>query len=450
MVPNCNYKEDPVSSVSAIFNVKEIFEEVIIEIGVPTPRKVVFSSKTNTDELNDEETEKEVDNITENIEILNNIENKNEINDSIHTESVLFFENLTKPDVGLDYELQLNFIFSLLREPFLIIYITCPTNDVINKRNQYRFDIYSQRVIDVQQEYLARNVYNYIHSNPNHHEIVDELIDNGNFGGNIENLIHLVQLPYNLSANVSSQLDLYHCCVLKYIESKILCHDPQYFVKVDGRTNSSRMFSIVKARLKILPLQNVIEPTRLFKMPELIGENNEPEEDNLTLDEYFIKYSKQNLIQPYFKRILSDWGYLCPVSMTKNTFIKGDPKYAVSFLNRIFFLADEQSFIKFSNNPRMYLRPPFPRCGNNIFIFGPKYSGKTAISNCLAYYLNSEIVNIRQLATDTLDGKKNDCLKYHEEILINKALDILNGIYTEEAEKLKTEMQRKLKNGILK
>ncbi|KAK9889593.1 hypothetical protein WA026_006966 [Henosepilachna vigintioctopunctata] len=362
VIANDLYEEDPVSAESAVFTVHEIFEELLesaYDILMPPPaipapsrvrssEEISLSVKTSKLEWDEEQQEqKEVDVVEINI---------------IHQPSATVVPDdvvpldlgdskksvCEPPQIGTNYEEQLNFIMDLINGPLMIIYMVCENQDVVNKRNDYRYDIYSETLIDIQREKAEKNLLSFFTQK---HRLglgvtntpVELFEDIPRLLKDSSELIHLVRLPRDFPAHVQVQLEHFNDIAAKLLEAKILEHDPEHFLKVDGRTSISRMFTSVKWKLRVFNAQRVLIPEKILEANAI---DIEGEGDNFTqqkkanyedLDECFKIFSKKKIVNPMYKWLLGDWGTLCPVAMTEGSYINGDPNYAVNFMNTIFF-----------------------------------------------------------------------------------------------------------------
>ncbi|CAG9817064.1 unnamed protein product [Phaedon cochleariae] len=453
LIPNDLYEEDPISSESAVFTVKEMFEEVIdatIEIGMPpSSRHEVTISSKYTSEAGEpgEGGEDDKENPAEDEEAPGEGEgtpvkqqSPPKLAPQIPPDLGGDYDVCQPPEIGIDFEHQLNFLFDLLKPPFLIIYIMCSTEDVINKRFNYRYDVYSNLNVDLLSEKTKQLFYDLFSRQRGkaNEDIPDEFFDSGLYNPDTSNPIDPVLLPEHFPSHVSTQLDNYRYTAMNFIENRILLHDPQYFVKVDGRTSVQRMFHLLKARMKILPLQRVILPKKLNAIEDIVdtgeGELLAPSSNHMSLEDCYRLFSKRDTPSVSFRWNWSDWGTKCPVSMKNGRTINGQPDFGVHFMNRIFFLADEQAFIKFYRNPRPFLLPPLPKSSCKIFIFGPKCSGKTAIAKCLAYFLNGTVLCIEHMMKDFLMQKEDEHREQIRQAAFIEGIQLLNEIRAGQAE----------------
>lgn len=458
LIPNDLYQEDPISSESAVFTVKEVFEEMFeismksVPIYPSKPHASISSKFKSEDELVDDDISIEKGSVEEEmegegVELPPKRQPVQFTPIEIPIDTGPDYDVCQTPEIGTNFEDQLNFIFNLMQHPFMIIYIMCSTTDVVEKRRNYRFDVYSKQTINLQTELYNNLLYNYISQQENaNEEILEDFLETDYIHMDTTHLNYLIKLPRHFPANVSTQLDSYHYIGLHFIERRVLMHDPQYFLKVDGRVSIQRMFHIIKARLKILPIQQVILPSRLSEEPIDFGE--EGHNEIKSLETFYRELSTKQVPGNTFKWNWSDWGTHCPVALKEGILKKGDAQYVLHFMNKIFFLGNEENFFKFYRNPRPYLLPPNPRPTCKIFVFGPKLSGKTAASLCLSYLLNGTVLSIESMLAIFLMNQEEEMKEKAKQTAIAEALKILNEQRAEEAKKLEAERIEKIKEWV--
>lgn len=384
VIPNELYREDPVSSEAAIFTVKDIFDDLLeatIEIGVaPSKPHVSISSKVKVKDMEDLEGEEMMEVVGEEATIKASSVRTDYSDDAtvmLNREKMdlgsVSYSICNEPEIGTNFEEQLNFIFNLFQEPFMFVYITCPMADVIMKRSRYRYSVRSHENLDLLKDKIDQQ-------NP--------LIE------------QLVLLPRHFPVNVQSQLDNYRSIAASAIDRRVLLHNPQYYLRLDGRVFPSKMYQIVLAKLEILPLTKPLIPLNLSQMKDemtvLLGEDLGKPDDSkseVTPEERFKELRTFNTPGNPFEWGVSDWGMLCPVSMKEGNYTRGSSRFATQFMNKIFFLHDDEAFYKFYKNPRPYLLPPFPKSSCRLCVFGAKLTGKTEISKCFAYLLNGIVLS---------------------------------------------------------
>lgn len=440
LIQNDEYKEDPVSSESAVFNVQDIFEDVLeqVETAVRQQLEVVPSTANTIDEATSEveEPRKTTIKLPEEGELEEEamsevtVEVGKDAFKQLDVGSVM--SNIcVSGNIGTDYEQQVDFIFRQLEgQNFIIIYVMCPSSDVVAKHANYSFNWITEELFDKQEQVLSKNIYTlFTRDGGFTKETPEDFIDTSfNLLEDDFDKSKYVKLPRDFPANVTSQLERYHYAVLTAIERYVLLHDPQYFIKVDGRTTPLRMFNIVKARLRILPLQRVVLPQFLNTPSEVIvGEDVEaPPPEEMTLEEAYQEFRKKYIPAQIFRWSLSDWGFKCPVSMREGGYKDGDPKIPVSFMNKIFFLSDELACQKFLRNPRPFLLLPYPKSSCRIFIMGPPCSGKTAVAHCLAYLLDGEVISQSEAQEEYKTKRKSEFREKISQAAISKAMALLN------------------------
>ncbi|KAK9693675.1 hypothetical protein QE152_g34047 [Popillia japonica] len=448
---------------SAIFTVQEIFEEILDPIG-KTSQIIRNVSKTSQLSREDVEEEEQKEYIPEEYdELMAEDEVEEETTTGVATEKQSVFsidigsaasEIFRTTDVSTNYAAQLNFLFSLCHEPLVIIYIMCQNYDVVTKHEHYRYDLKDNKVINLMKDQGDSIIYTIYTKTPgfDNEDLPDDLYEPSDYtsGLSSSDLMYLTYLPCNFSGNVQAQLEQYRFDVLPTIEKHALLHNPQLFIKVDGRLSLYKMFNIIKAKLKILPLPRVFIPEKLIEPPIPTGAEDEVldsfDYENATPEECFNLLKRKKIVSPLFKLRWSRWGSTCPVAMKEGTYTTGKASLAVKFLNHIYFLSDEMSLLRFIRNPRPYLLPPYPRPTCKIFIIGPYASGKTAVAKCLALLLNGRVLETVALQQEYKKQRGKETLEKIRTDAINEAVQMLsekNKLEYEETEKRRLEKKQK-------
>lgn len=460
LIRNDMYQDDPVSSESAIFTVQEIFEEILEPIG-KTSQIIRNVSKTSQLSLATGEAEYEGDEEPQ-IEVVPE-DDEEPTTEELPAERPSIFsvdigsaasEIFKSTDISTNYAAQLNFLFSLCNDPLVIIYIMCQNFDVVTKHEHYRYSLEKNEMIDLMKNYGEGVVYTLYTKTPgfDNEDLPDDSYEATDYtsGLSSSDFNYLTYLPCNFSGNVQTQLEQYRFEALPTIEKHVLLHNPQFFIKVDGRLSPSKMFNIIKVKLKMLPLQMVFVPEKLIEPIIPTGAEDEVLEDidweSKTPEESFdiLKYKK--VVNPMFKLRWTRWGSICPVAMKEGTYAIGKPNFAVKFLSHIFFLSDEVAFKNFVRNPRPYLLPPFPRSMCKIMIIGPKASGKSAVAKCLGLLLNGKVLEAIVLQSDYVKRIEKEYLEKVRTDAINEAVQILSEKHQweyEQTEKTRIENQQK-------
>lgn len=440
VIANDLYKEDPISTMSAIFTAKDFFSDTLTtaldQALTLEPLQISIPSRIKSDDDSEEEGFESQEMEPDHLEPVKPISSDKsvparkefpiDVGDDV---DIGFFS-----DISVNYEDQLIFLFNLLKEPLLIIYMMCCTEDVINTRNNCRFSVYSNcevqtknGIVDARDEMYKYSFLNYIDTR------------------------HLVRVPRNFPANVCTQLDNFHSTAVKVIEQRILSQNPQYFIKVDARNNADEIFQIIKKKLTILPHYKVALPNLLnrLEIENVLGEDES--EHHLKVDIDYSQYYKVFSLQDapgQFTWNWSQWGTKCPVSMKEGSYKQGDVDCVVHFMNKIFFLANDEALIKFYRNPRPYLLPPFPKPLCKIYIFGPHASGKSTVAKCLSYLLDGTVLLPNEQLKHILKEKEGEQKERIRVAAVNEAVRILTRIKAEEADKLEDQRIQQIKEWI--
>lgn len=282
----------------------------------------------------------------------------------------------TKKAILLD---QLTDLFSLQLKPDIIIYITCPDADMVTKKCHKYFDYKSNlnvvdpylREVDIDLRWPAKYSLSE-YTSP--------------YDNNMSNSKYNCKQPMNFKARSIEQLCNYKHNILPFVEDKIKDFNPKHIIKLDGRTFIHHMMHQVTERLNILP---IVKPVII---PEPMYLEEPPDE----MDEFWKLVEEFNTVQSgvvKFNRFASPWYNRCPVELKKRLSLKGKFKLAVTFFKHVYLLSSLDALITFCRNPRPFLRLHYlePTC--RIIVLGTKSSGKTMISECLAWLFDAPIIH---------------------------------------------------------
>ncbi|KOX80468.1 hypothetical protein WN51_12951 [Melipona quadrifasciata] len=287
-------------------------------------------------------------------------------------------------------------------KPSVIVYVMCPDEDVLTKREHLRLDPVTGRIVDTSFTDTSKQRIETLFSR--------DRIDNGaNVSlGLYQELTnedrqgkYLLKRPSDERSNARRQCALYKRLAMPTIEKWILLHNPQNVIRVDGRTPMSSMFQIFVARTRTLPLPRVILPRRFTDHTALELEGESPvvtdEFDDESNEEAFRQLTNRETVSPLFPWGLSSWGFLCPVELARGRTVEGLARQAVRFMNKIFFLSSNEAADLFVENPRTFVRPFSPRPTCKIVVFGPDHSGKSELCRELARVLKGTVINAREM-----------------------------------------------------
>lgn len=90
---------------------------------------------------------------------------------------------------------------------------------------------------------------------------------------------------------------------------------------------------------------------------------------------------------------ISRWGKICPVALKMGRSLSGKPEFAVSFMDKVFFLSSKQAADQFMLSPRPYLLPKMPSSPIKFVVIGHPLAGKTTFAKQLASMTDSTVSN---------------------------------------------------------
>lgn len=416
LIANDFFKIDPLSSESAVFNAEEIFEDLLTTDEIPdrpNSASTMKGSKVSIDITEKSEERKQEDAEGDATKQDDNVEKKKdpEILEDIDlgSDNITIVKATESFAMLFPVENQIKYIFSLFKEPLVIINLFCDNLDVINKTSNCRFNLIAEKEITMEKEPMSAAF------SPDFPNFQDQVEFNEFENGN--EMKESVKLPTHFNESISRQLVQFKYKLYSFIERRILDQDPQYFIKIDGRLSSQKMFNSIRQRLKILGLQPALTPERISILEEIeeeFGEEPpepEPRPANMPPEESFEILRKIGTVSPMYKWKLSHWGYKCPVAFKNGKYVKGTAENAIRFMNKIYFLSDLNAVTYFCRNPRPFLSPVRIKPDHRIFVMGPQYSGKTAVTICLSYLFNLHIFDITLLEQEYKNKKKMEYLE---------------------------------------
>ncbi|XP_046606049.1 adenylate kinase 9-like, partial [Neodiprion virginianus] len=344
---------------------------------------------------------------------------------------------ILRDDYQWDIGNQIRDIFSTWPlKPGVVIYVVCPDPDVIQRRGQFRVDPYSGDTIDTGL-WEARENW----KGPSSGSDDEEMIELEREIASEQALIHedlkkhLVTRLSDMRSNVEVQCRIFEQYALPCIERFVLAHNPQHVIRVDGRTSASRMFQVVRVRLRTLQLPRVILPKKMFDVDErdsVVGGEETPQSSN---DNEFEGKDKQEVFQQLrykgvvasrFRWTLSKWKFTCPVALSKGRRIEGSPANAVRFMNKMYFMSSPEAARTFVENPRPFLLPPNPKPVCKIFVYGQKQSGKTSLSEFLAQIYGGKLLDPQAIENREMDHRRNSLIRKAVDEICGEVIDEVN------------------------
>jgi len=321
-------------------------------------------------------------------------------------EDRITFDNLGCK-MQFDYEReiprQIDEIFTVWpRKPLIIIYLVCPKQDVASRCARQRINYLTGDIFD-ENEFMQLSEHDEPDTSFDFFQIANGRLD-------ADDDQRLVKLISDMTRNVETQCDLYERLALSKIDKWILAHNPQRVVRVDGRSSVRRILQILKTRLHTLALLPSILPKEMIKQnaarflktsPDMSDEFAEK-----SAEEIFEILRRREVVSLRFPWRLSAWKFYCPVELAQGRTVKGFPKHAVRFLDKIFFLSSQEAKNLFVENPRTFLLPPNPRPACKIAVFGPKYAGKSELSTRLAEVFGGTVINVDEIVKEIVKQRE--------------------------------------------
>ncbi|XP_023318851.1 adenylate kinase 9-like [Trichogramma pretiosum] len=202
---------------------------------------------------------------------------------------------------------------------------------------------------------------------------------------------------------------------------------PQNVIYVDGRYPVDHAIAVVKVKLQLMSCRVPLVPEQCDESQNLeddaeslcaeANDNDECESESssngcnencCTMKRAFNHMKHYPSPMNQFKCQLSRWKFNCPVKLAEGKQVQGKRKFAVRFMNWIFFLSSEKAMQAFIENPRPYLLPPQPRAGCRLAVCGPRFTKKTEVSQKLAKFYNVPVINVNELINGYDPYKKPD------------------------------------------
>lgn len=286
---------------------------------------------------------------------------------------------------------QCNELFKLAVKPDIVIYLTCPDEDLLFIKSHKYLDYKTGvNTTDPFLESLREGNTRW----PPKYSI------NG-YKGPFEEVIHpkyYCRQPFNFRDQAIEQLCTYRTIILPFLEKKITDVNPKYLIKLDGRTSLTHMMKQVLERLEVV---RIVHPVLV---PQPLNIEEPPEE----IEEFWENVEQTEIIQTSdikFNCYPSLWYNRCPVELKKRHTVKGKPRYAVKLFKHVFLLSSLEALVTFWKNPRPFLdiNNLEPIC--RIIVTGTKSSGKSMVSECLSWLFDVPIIDFNDLVQKEMKKK---------------------------------------------
>lgn len=336
------------------------------------------NTEKSTDQSDDDANDDEKSNEDYVILTLTEISDEARSSCSLSSSGNDFEENSKKCECTKCYvDLQLRAVFNDWQlKPDVVVNVTCPDEEIL-------------KLYEIKRESDARSTIEYTIDNDDSDSTMDHLIESKLYQSTST-------VTDDFGESLKARLKNYKKFAEKYVNSIVTGCNPQNVIEIDGRYPIEHAIQVTLARLQILPLQITIVPEKIYKEKEEEEYYEDSLEDDVTdLDRVFNRLKRLDAPDnAQFTWKLSRWGYVCPVALAEGQRLVGNEKFAVRFMNYVYFLSSQEAMEAFVVNPRTYLLPPNPRPHCRIAVIGPRYSGKTTLSLILAKKLDGVVIDV--------------------------------------------------------
>ncbi|XP_076377433.1 adenylate kinase 9-like [Megalopta genalis] len=281
-------------------------------------------------------------------------------------------------------------------KPTVIIYAVCPDEDFVRKRGHFRMDAATGRTVDASVSMIEKDAEASLADANVSLELYRGLVDKERVS-DAKRKKYLLKRISDRRSNVEAQRETYKRFAMPAIDKWVLLHKPENVIRLDGRGSVSQMFRTVMSRLRTLPVPRVILAKRFLDLAAMRfgGESPVPvdEFEDRPNEEAFPYLANRDTVSPLYPWLLSTWNFLCPVELARGRTTEGSPKFAVRFMNKIFFLSSDEAAGLFLENPRTFVCPFAPQPTCKIAVFGPRLSGRSSLCKVLAETFGGVVVN---------------------------------------------------------
>lgn len=300
--------------------------------------------------------------------------------------------------------------------PDFIINLRIPDEDLLTRRISQRIDPQTGTI-------YTEDVYSYIkqdkkESKTSEEETEEDVEENEEESDETEELSpeivkNLLTRPEDLPEQADRSIQKYKSNMLRIMEEYMIDYDRDYVMELDGNQPVEVLVQQIITKLQLFGLTPAAVLQRLYDEDEE-GENADEIAD---MDDTMKPYSVKKIKASQYPWKKSRWGRNCPVALHEGNVIPGKAEYAVSFLDKMYFLSSVEYMDKFLRNPRPYLLRPYPKSPCKISILGMPKSGKTSLSYLLADKYQAKVIQIQfkldsvreQLENEKLETWKKEC-----------------------------------------
>ncbi|CAE1265244.1 AK9 [Acanthosepion pharaonis] len=278
--------------------------------------------------------------------------------------------------------------------PDFIINLRIPDEDLLTRRISQRIDPQTGTI-------YTEDVYNYIkqdkkETKTSEEETEEDVEENEEESDETEELSpeivkNLLTRPEDLPEQADRSIQKYKSNMLRIMEEYMIDYDRDHVIELDGNQPVEVLVQQIITKLQLFGLAPAAVLQRLYDEDEE-GENAD---EIIDMDDMMKPYSVKKITASQYPWRKSRWGKNCPVALYEGNVIPGKAEYAVSFLDKMYFLSSVEYMDKFLRNPRPYLLRPYPKSPCKISILGMPKSGKTNLSYLLADKYQAKVIQIQ-------------------------------------------------------
>lgn len=323
---------------------------------------------------------------------------------------------------------QLNSIFRMQIKPDIIIYLTSPDKDTINKKSKLVFNYLHNRNERIP---FSQNLSSCIRW-PSKYTTNLSFTDDCNYEEILFDMKYYCHQPNNCKEFSTKQLCNYQLHILPIIEQKLQEYDPKHVLKLDGRNTVHYMVHQVTQKILNIIMKPVILPKPLF-LNSTMEQPEDIEEFWKMIDEFNVSNDENMKMH----RCASPWLNRCPVELKLGRTVQGKIKYAVIFFNHVYLLSSYEYMTMFCINPRPFLKMKYLQPTCRIITIGTKSSGKTMISLCLSWLFDAQLISYINILENQRKIKYESFAKNIMPEIIGPIADTRNILWQEmEAERI--------------
>ncbi|XP_050431129.1 adenylate kinase 9-like [Adelges cooleyi] len=214
-------------------------------------------------------------------------------------------------------------------------------------------------------------------------------------------------------------IHIYQKFLLEVIEDAIKRFDQQFVITMDGRLPVEVIFETVKAKLLTLPLQRTPIPKFIFKEDASISGSSAMDRFEYEADAESLSYGMRTRAEDSLEmlyeydegidnvnikedeneeslRKMSEYGVLCPVNYSNGFLVKGNKRYTIEYMGKLYYFAGIDEVKLFQKFPRQFLEIPRPCMSIKAIFYGPEaLAGPAARGACK--FFKYKLIDVKQI-----------------------------------------------------